>query len=770
MERPANSIDKLAELDSALPAELESADAQPTLPPPPPLIFPAEPLQPQQQLFSPLWSPWRGNEVPADRALPIDPTAYSENCGGPQKAQLFPTAMLPPYPLEPEPEAPFLSRSNYFGSAQHLPSSFPPTGVGFDELSLQLHPLVPGSYLPFRRDSADSSHGGMRPGFILQMAPTDPAAWAVTSGYAVDHPATSESTTSGSPRKLSSSGFQPVFSSPSAPRRREMLMESPPITGPSYHHDFSPQEQLSAVGGSGSMSGTPHGNSADNFRGFSSPTSHFVNPESIQPHEEPEELFSEPSSLVNLHSPPRGPPRSFFSSTPDPEVEAELNMLLSSSPIPVCLDLPPGEPSALDFLDERSMEQYHCDSPSRDAAAPQECNAAELQIDESAYFTTPVCRLLGGGWGVRELGSVPKTRQDGTTQMQLQVSLSTAERAIEPTTAPGSSDSDTDDSSLPESAASPAVGTLDDHGGLHGSVNFVSERVDLLSATSSVRDLPGACRPRHVALALFSKLHIPDDEKRKTLPLFFKIMAPIGDMLFESKPFTKISKPSKKKLIIKSELLIRSGSTVTLFNRTKAQTGNTRFLGMCEEQGIIAPCTPDPDGLSAWDNWFVFCANDPAFDPNIARGRSSMAAAESVPLVPVKDGQRQSKLVWMRPDTSKVLQARHDNVGGSHYFTPPTTPGRKHEPALSKESKGDTKGSEADEPLLVHYGDKVVLQHCATGLVVKPLIMRKIENRTHAVLQEEGKEKMHLRATQTVRGHKYSLHCSLLSSSNRGAR
>ncbi|KAJ3145998.1 hypothetical protein HDU89_006728 [Geranomyces variabilis] len=785
MERP-----EPAELDSVLPTELEAAptDPQPT----PPSVFPAEPLYPQQRLFPQLYPPWRGNEVPADRALPNDPTAHTEDISGPQITQLLPTAMLAPYPLEPEPEAPFLSaRSKYFSSAQQHPLSFPATGVGFDELSLQLHPVAPGSYLPFRRDSADSSYGSMRPGFFLQMTPTDPAAWSVTSGHGALHPATSETATSESPQRMSSSGFQPVFSSPSAPRRREMLMQSPPITGPSYHHTFGQQAQLPVVGGV-AMSGTPHDHSADDFRGLSSPTSRFVNPTSIQPHEEPEELFSELSSLVNLLSPPRGPPRSFFSSTPDPEIEAELDVLMSSSPIPGCLDLPPAEASVLDFLDERSMEQYHCDSPTRHATAPQhstwQADAAEMQVDDSAYdgrlsfrrlielvheylsdttnectviitqsaaaqksygdekrfFTTPVCRLLGGGWGVREIGSVPKTRQEGSSQTQLQVSLSTAER-VTSSTAPGSSDSHSDNSSLPESVASPAIGTLDDHGGLQGSVNLVSERVDLLSSTTSVRDLPGACRPRRVALAVFSKLHIPDDEKRKTLPLFYKITAPIGEMLFKSKPFTKISKPSRKKLIMKSELLIRSGSTLTLFNRTKAQTGNTRYLGVCEQQGIVVPCTPDPDGLSAWDNWFVFCANDPAFDPHVARARSSMAAAESVPLVPVKDGQRQSKLVWMRPEASRVLQARHDNVGGSHYVTPPTTPGRKYAQARSKAAKGDTKGVENeavrtqddDEPMLIHYGDKVVLQHCATGLVVKPLIMRKIENRTHAVLQEE---------------------------------
>ncbi|KAJ3158853.1 hypothetical protein HDU86_002541 [Geranomyces michiganensis] len=287
-----------------------------------------------------------------------------------------------------------------------------------------------------------------------------------------------------------------------------MLMRSPPISAPSYLYGCE-----NGPGGSVKMD-IRHESSANIFQGFSSSPSHFVSPTSIQPHEEPEELFSDMSSLVNLHSPPRIRSRGFFSPSPDPgaNLETSLQTPSSSSPVIASADLVAEEQHLSDLIEETEEPSERRHHESYSIVITQSAAVQKSYGDEKRFFTTPVCRMLGSGWGVPELG-VPKTREDGSSRTQIQVYLSTAEKDAAPTG--WSSDSDAEQPS--------PVGTLDDRGGLLGSVSFLSERVDLLSATTSLRDLPGACKPRRVAQALFSKLHIGDDEKRKTVPLSFKV-------------------------------------------------------------------------------------------------------------------------------------------------------------------------------------------------------------------------------------------------------
>ncbi|KAI8905295.1 hypothetical protein DFJ77DRAFT_479572 [Powellomyces hirtus] len=343
---------------------------------------------------------------------------------------------------------------------------------------------------------------------------------------------------------------------------------------------------------------------------------------------------------------------------------------------------------------------------------------------------------MGGGWGVERIAIHPQEFQGWESPMDLdqrkdciRVRLSTAARQPDPKRGKRSS------LQASSSNRNNALGTLDNRVGLLGQLQYRSERIDLLSRTTSVRDRGDAQQLREVAVAVFSKLHIGDEEDRKMIPLFYEVITPMGKFTYESRPFTKISKPSRKKLTAKAQLLISSGSTITMFNRTKSQTGSTRFLGVDPDSLNVQPCPADLEtGLSVWDNWVIYTMDDPRFDHTTVPGCSPMVTAPqgNGVLSTVKNGQKQSKLVWARPPTTG--EKGSDAV--KNFVTPPMTPRVGQSTSNSQSPPGSHIGEVEQEPALVHYGDTVVLQHCATGLVLRPMIIRKIENRTCAVLEE----------------------------------
>ncbi|KND03956.1 uncharacterized protein SPPG_08931 [Spizellomyces punctatus DAOM BR117] len=374
--------------------------------------------------------------------------------------------------------------------------------------------------------------------------------------------------------------------------------------------------------------------------------------------------------------------------------------------------------------------------------------------EEKRFFTSPICRLLGGGWDLPKLQEAYANSPDaladskvGGKNLQIRISTmpnfhteqqpsrvpSKTENSCTTRATPSDSEYEDDEVHLP--------GALDKAQGILGNVKYMQERIDLLSRTSSLRDRPDARSHKTVAAAVFQKLHVGVNESRKRVPLFFQIQCPAGPLLYESKPFTKISKPSKKRQTSKAQLLIMSGSTIAIFNRTKSQTGNTRFLGVDADNMTLVPCS------GMWDNWVIFAVDDPRFDPYVAPGLSPMLSAPNrgTYLDIVAIGEPQEDLVWTRPkfrsggdlnDGSVDMDAYDDGLGfGSQVFmTPPTTPlNVKRKLARNAPvASGQDEKPPCARP--IHYGDTVVLQNCSTGLVTRPLIVRKIENRTNAVI------------------------------------
>ncbi|TPX65675.1 hypothetical protein SpCBS45565_g05017 [Spizellomyces sp. 'palustris'] len=402
--------------------------------------------------------------------------------------------------------------------------------------------------------------------------------------------------------------------------------------------------------------------------------------------------------------------------------------------------------------------------PSRECTiiVTQSTAAQKSYGEEKRFFTSPICRLMGGGWGLPKLqeayanspDGVPSTSADykvGGKNLQIRVSTianfhteqqpsqvpNKTENSCAKRATPSDSEYEDDDVHLP--------GALDKAQGILGNVKYMQERIDLLSRTSSLRDRPDARSHKIVAAAVFQKLHVGVNESRKQVPLYFQaritIQCPAGPLLYESKPFTKISKPSKKRQTSKSQLLIMSGSTIAIFNRTKSQTGNTRFLGVDADNMTLVPCA------GKWDNWVIFAVDDPRFDPYVAPGLSPMLSApnRSTYLDIVAIGEPQEDLVWTRPnfrnggdlnDGLVDMDVYDDGLGFGPQvcMTPPTTPlnvKRKLTRNATVASGQDEKSSSARP---IHYGDTVVLQNCATGLVTRSLIVRKIENRTNAVI------------------------------------
>lgn len=134
---------------------------------------------------------------------------------------------------------------------------------------------------------------------------------------------------------------------------------------------------------------------------------------------------------------------------------------------------------------------------------------------------------------------------------------------------------------------------------------------------------------------------------------------------------------------------------------------------------------------SIWDNWVIFTLDDPRFNRHSVPGFSPMSAApiQDGYLQDVKEGEAQDDLVWTRP----VMEGCEEQPKGCGR-TPPATPmtGR---PTPAGRMGRNQFVMDVDCPSQpIHYGDTVVLQNCSTGLVTRPMVVRRIENRTSAVI------------------------------------
>ncbi|KAI9315880.1 hypothetical protein BX666DRAFT_1952362 [Dichotomocladium elegans] len=214
------------------------------------------------------------------------------------------------------------------------------------------------------------------------------------------------------------------------------------------------------------------------------------------------------------------------------------------------------------------------------------------------------------------------------------------------------------------------------------------------------------------------QLYINDtDEKRKQVECLTTIVLSNGVTAgtFASRPIKVISKPSKKRLSMKTtDSCIHHGAMVSLFNRIRSQTVSTKYLAV------------STTSRSAGRQAFLFPGQDNVFQ------------SEQVgnPCFTVRTSSWDPFVIWL-VDTSWVppasssadaLQADADEYigscgpsgragGGIPYPTPP---------AIALKNK-------TGRPLAIHYNQQVVLQCLTTGLVSPVMIIRKIDRASTVV-------------------------------------
>lgn len=129
---------------------------------------------------------------------------------------------------------------------------------------------------------------------------------------------------------------------------------------------------------------------------------------------------------------------------------------------------------------------------------------------------------------------------------------------------------------------------------------------------------------------LARNLFISDTDRRKSFclnfKLFYKSERDIGSFL--SRPMKVISKPSKKKQSASNaEMCIECGTTVSLFNRVRAQAGSTRYLVYAD--GGLASDTRQ---------WGTFLIRRNSADIEDGRLPDALASKAATP-VPIQYGQ-----------------------------------------------------------------------------------------------------------------------------------
>ena len=174
---------------------------------------------------------------------------------------------------------------------------------------------------------------------------------------------------------------------------------------------------------------------------------------------------------------------------------------------------------------------------------------------------------------------------------------------------------------------------------------------------------------------------------------------------------------------------ILSGTPIALFNRVRSQAASTRYLGADLTGHHLIP------SRDAWSSFLIWKLDDTRLNFEGKLGQSPLQGNRDV--VETCNG---TGMVWRRlSQADAALSRAHqpDIVGTS-------SPEQIHSPFDMELNEGgggpvdDISKAAAEAGRVVRYNDVVVLQHVDTGLVTVPLILRKTEGKTHAIVSVES--------------------------------
>ncbi|KAJ3122913.1 hypothetical protein HK101_006520, partial [Irineochytrium annulatum] len=246
-----------------------------------------------------------------------------------------------------------------------------------------------------------------------------------------------------------------------------------------------------------------------------------------------------------------------------------------------------------------------------------------------------------------------------------------------------------------------------------------------------------------VTRSLFRQLYVNDEDKRKAFSMFVRVQSLDGTVLgtFRSEAMKVISKPSKKKQTRNIDLCIFSGTLISLFNRVRSQTVSTRYLTSDCAGTALRASSP------AWQAWHIWALDDPRFDPCVNPRESPIAVkrreatdvqgatGEEDMMVLVRSADRgpsMTRAVWNRGSVRPYRsRAAHEHLTMSDDILGPGASCGGSAPPAAEPS-----GSVLRQGRPLRYGDAVVLQNAVTGLVSAPLVLRAVEGRSGALVDE----------------------------------
>ncbi|KAJ3410016.1 hypothetical protein HDV05_004123 [Chytridiales sp. JEL 0842] len=283
------------------------------------------------------------------------------------------------------------------------------------------------------------------------------------------------------------------------------------------------------------------------------------------------------------------------------------------------------------------------------------------------------------------------------------------------------------------------LGGLNTAKGVSGDTKLTYQRVDLLCKTCKIRDDPEYhSTPVEITRSIFRNLFINDEERRRNLTMFVKVKTMDDTVLgtFKSEPVKVISKPSKKKGSRSMELCIFSGSTVSLFNRVRSQTVSTRYLTSNIEGNRLSVRSP------SWDTWYIWCLDDPRFDPSLVPTESPVAVDSRTkaytPRAPVDDYSPEcddpSTLSWINSDERLGCQAVLDQPDIAAFRKPEVHADLSSMMDYPMPSNSEGQPGPLANGRVVRYGDVVCFQNAVTGLVTVPMIVRALNGKGKAIV------------------------------------
>ncbi|KAI9354619.1 hypothetical protein DFJ73DRAFT_827214 [Zopfochytrium polystomum] len=191
---------------------------------------------------------------------------------------------------------------------------------------------------------------------------------------------------------------------------------------------------------------------------------------------------------------------------------------------------------------------------------------------------------------------------------------------------------------------------------------------------------------------------------------------------------------------------VSSGSLVCLFNRVRSQNSTTRYLASNTLGTDLTLRAPQ------WEAWYIWAVDDPDFDPATVPGESCNAASSQFGPTydrrPTTSATRRFVSVPSTPPTSRLSAAA--NLLKLPVVRDRRTPAvsarlasgsraRIKRSTLISESERLPPPVAAVQPTgrALCFGDVVVLQSAVSGLVTVPLVLRAVEGRSEAVIDEE---------------------------------